>query len=124
MLVQEASGSRVREHLLTSKCLIPALHDTNPEVLNNSSSRSRTLEVVPHLHLQYMVRRGIEFRIFVSKLSELLAIKRDLPKSTVMSSVRMKISFALIRSMLICLRGSRSIKSRTMALTILMCKEI
>ena len=40
---------------------------------------------------------GTECRTFVSKLSELLAIKRDLPKSW----VRTKISFALIRLMLI-----------------------
>ena len=59
---------------------------------------------------------GIECRSFVSKLSELLAIKRNLPKSTVTSWVRKKISFALIRSMLICLRGSRSIKTSTMAI--------
>ena len=52
---------------------------------------------------------GIECRSFVSKLTELLAIKRDLPKTTVTLWVRTKISFALIRSMLICLRGSRSI---------------
>ena len=58
---------------------------------------------------------GIECRSFVSKLSELLAIKRNLPKSTVTSWVRKKISFALIKSMLICLRGSRSTKGGTMA---------
>ena len=38
----------------------------------------------------------IECRTFVSKLSELLTIKRDLPKSTVTSWVRTKVSFALI----------------------------
>ena len=59
---------------------------------------------------------GIECRTFASKLSELLAIKRDFPKSTVTSWVRTKIGFALIRSMLVCLRGSRSIKSSTMAI--------
>ena len=50
---------------------------------------------------------GLEYRISVSKLSELLAIKRDSPKSTVTSWVRTKISFALIRSMLTCLCDSR-----------------
>ena len=57
---------------------------------------------------------GIECITFVSKLSELMAIKRDLLKSTVMSWMRMSISFALIRSM-ICLHGSRLVKSNTMA---------
>ena len=59
---------------------------------------------------------GIERGSFVSKLSVLLAIKRGLPKSTVTSWVRTKLSFALIRSMLICLRDSRSIKSSTIAI--------
>ena len=59
---------------------------------------------------------GIESRSFISGLSELLAIKGDLPKSTVTSWVKTKISFGLIRSMLICLRGSRSMKSSTMAI--------
>ena len=58
---------------------------------------------------------GIECRIFVSKLCELLVIKTYLLKSTVTPWVKTKISFALIRSMLICLRGSPSIKSSTMA---------
>ena len=66
----------------------------------------------------------IECRTFVSKFSEFLAIKRDLPKSTVTSWVRTKISFALIRSMLISLRGSRLIKSRTMAINDIYVQEI
>ena len=57
---------------------------------------------------------GLEYRIFVSKLSELLA--RDSPKSTVTSWVRTRISFVLIRSMLTCFRDSRSIKSCAMAM--------
>ena len=40
---------------------------------------------------------GIEYRYFISKFSELLAIKKDLPKSTVTSWVKTKISFALIK---------------------------
>ena len=53
---------------------------------------------------------GIKYKSFVSKLSELLATRRDSPKSTVTSWVKMKISFALIRSMLICLYGLCLIK--------------
>ena len=59
---------------------------------------------------------GLGCRSLVSRLSELLAIKIDLPKSTVTSWVRTQISFALIRSMSICLRGSRLIKSSAMAI--------
>ena len=39
---------------------------------------------------------GIECRSFVSKFSELLAVKRELPRSTVTSWVRTKFSFAKI----------------------------
>ena len=59
---------------------------------------------------------GIECINFVSQLSELFTIKRDLPKPTVTSWVRTKLSFALTRLMLICLHGSRSIKSSAMAI--------
>ena len=57
---------------------------------------------------------GIDCRSSVSKLSELFAIEEDLPKSTVKSRVKRKINFALMRSMLICLRSSRLIKGSTM----------
>ena len=58
----------------------------------------------------------LEYKIFVSKLSELLTSKRDSPKSTVTSWVRTKVNFILIRSMLTCLRDSRSIKICKMAI--------
>ena len=58
----------------------------------------------------------LEYRIFVSKLSELLTSKRDSPKSIMTSWVRTKISFVLIRSMLTCLLDSRSIKICKMAI--------
>lgn len=41
---------------------------------------------------------GIKYKSFFSKLSELLATRRDSPKSNVTSWVKMKISFPLIRS--------------------------
>ena len=55
-------------------------------------------------------------QIFRFKDYWVIGNQKDLPKSTVTSWVRTKISFALIRSMLICLRGSRSIKSSTIAI--------
>ena len=68
-----------------------------------------------HLYLQSWCN-GYGCGTFFSNLIEILAVKRDLPKSTGTSWVRTKIGFALIRSMLICLCGSRSIKSSTMAI--------
>ena len=56
---------------------------------------------------------GNESRAFYSLLVELISIKRKLPnKSMVSSWLRTKVSFALLRSMLLCLRGSRSIRKR------------
>ena len=53
---------------------------------------------------------GNECKKLYSRLGELLADKRKTQKSIISSWLATKISFALVRSMLICLRGSRSIK--------------
>jgi hypothetical protein len=50
-----------------------------------------------------------EAKIFYSRLAEKISEKRKTNKNIVISWLRTKINFALIRSMLICLRGSRSI---------------
>ena len=47
-----------------------------------------------------------------SRLAELLAIKKGEEYSTTMSWIRAKVSFAVLRSALLCLRGSRT-KRRT-----------
>ena len=41
-----------------------------------------------------------------SQLSDLLSEKRNLPKSVVANWVRSKVCFALLKSILLCLRGS------------------
>ena len=43
-----------------------------------------------------------------SRLAELLATKEGKSYATTMSSIRARVSFALLRSVLICLRGSRA----------------
>ena len=45
---------------------------------------------------------------FYSRLGELLSNKRNIPKSTVMGWLRAKLSFNLLRSINICIRGSRA----------------
>ena len=45
--------------------------------------------------------------IFVKKLSQLISIKRKEELSVVTYGIRCKISFALLRSCLLCIRGSR-----------------
>ena len=72
--------------------------------LNASRYQSKRILEVEHASFTALIFTvlgavDIECRTFLSKLSELLAVKKDLPKSTVTSWVRTKISFALIRSM-------------------------
>ena len=52
---------------------------------------------------------GRECRKLFSRLSEMLAEKRKLRQSIIASWVRRKISFSLMKSILSCIRGSRSI---------------
>ena len=52
---------------------------------------------------------GRECRTFYSRLSDLLSEKRDLPKSITMNWIRTKIFFALLKSCLLCLGGSRTV---------------
>ena len=47
---------------------------------------------------------------FVAKLISKIAEKHDMPTSTVANYVRTKISFELVRSQVMCLRGSRTRK--------------
>ena len=50
---------------------------------------------------------GREVRAFYSRLATLLSLKNGTEKSKVTSWIRSKVNFALLRSMLLCLRGSR-----------------
>ena len=51
---------------------------------------------------------GRETKHFYKKLSELLSEKRDEPLAITTTWVRRKINFALLSSVLLCLRGSRT----------------
>ena len=53
---------------------------------------------------------GRECKTFIGQLAEKIATKRNLNTSLVISWLRTKINFMLLRSILICLRGSRSLK--------------
>ena len=56
---------------------------------------------------------GDECKLYHKRLVELLALKKGESYATTMQWVRAKVSSALIRSPLLCLRGFRSIR-RTM----------
>ena len=51
---------------------------------------------------------GREANVFFKRLASLLSIKREEPYSTVMRWLRCRLSFSLVRSALLCIRGSRS----------------
>ena len=51
---------------------------------------------------------GREAHQFIKKLVESIAEKRDFETSVVMNYIRTKISFALMRSLVNCVRGTRS----------------
>ena len=51
---------------------------------------------------------GREFLMFVRKLGQLISIKRKEELSVVTYGIRCKISFALLRSCLLCIRGTRT----------------
>ena len=53
---------------------------------------------------------GTECKMFHKRLAELLSIKKNESYATTMSWVRAKVSFALLRSALLCLRGTRNIR--------------
>jgi len=52
---------------------------------------------------------GRECAKFYSRLADMIAEKRNSQKSVVVNWIRTKICFALLRSCLMCLRGSRSV---------------
>ena len=53
-----------------------------------------------------------ECQMFHSRLAELIAIKKAEEYSKTMNWLRVKISFSVIRSALVCLRGSRCLRRR------------
>ena len=62
-------------------------------------------------------RMGPECLRFYSRLADLIANKKGEHYSRTLSWIRTRTSFALLRSALICLRGSRTIRRRKMDLT-------
>ena len=50
-----------------------------------------------------------EFNMFYSLLSQLTSDKRNLSKSITMNWIRTKVCFELLKSSLLCLRGSRTV---------------
>ena len=64
--------------------------------------------------LVFTVNGGMasECKVFYSRLAALLSIKRGVEKSQVTTWIRTKINLSLLRSMILCLRGSRAASPR------------
>ena len=55
---------------------------------------------------------GRETQTFYKRLADLLSLTRDMPYSSLMGWLRCKLSFAILRSAIMCIRGSRSSRHR------------
>ena len=51
---------------------------------------------------------GKESSVFYKRLADFLSTKRDMPYSRTMGWLRCRLNFALLRSAILCIRGSRS----------------
>lgn len=60
---------------------------------------------------------------YLKRLASLLSEKRDIPYSSTVGWLRCRLSFALLRSSLMCLRGSRSSARRLPMDPVLACAE-
>ena len=74
------------------------------------ASRALEVEQGTFTPLVFITTGGmaVKCKRFYSRLAELIAIKKGEEYSTTMSWIRSKVSFALLRSALLCLGGSRS----------------
>ena len=84
--------------------LIFQLHENEKRQYNR-----RVLEVEQHTPLVFTSTGGMadEFKRFHSHLTELLALKKGDDYATTISWIRAKVSLAILRSALLCLRGTR-----------------
>ena len=105
-----------REHSSSLGYLIPTLNVTRAKKrkryeINEQEQFSRILNIEQETFtpLVFSATRamGRECSMFVKKLSRLISIKRKEELSLVTYGIRCKISFALLRSCLSCIRGSR-----------------
>ena len=76
------------------------------------SERVRQVEMGSFTPLVFSSAGGMapECLKFFDRLSELLAIKRNETKSSVSAWLRCRVSFSLLRSAILCLRGSRCLR--------------
>ena len=124
------SGNNINLHFSIFVSVIPMQSHTNSwnqsrsTVYENEKKRSYSRRVLDIEHGSFTPLvftstggMGPECLRFHSRLAELIANKKGEHYSRTISWIRARISFALLRSALICLRGSRTIRRRKMDLT-------
>ena len=84
------------------------------EIEKKNKYNERVLEVenASFTPLVFSTRGGMgrECKKFYQHLSEMIASKRNVTTADAMTYVRTRLSFSLLRSMLLCVRGSRSLR--------------
>ena len=78
-------------------------------VLNPASETQRSQKMREYKARIIQVEHG-DFTLALEKLTEQIAARRELPDSVVAGWLRCRFSFALLRTSLICLRGTRTKK--------------
>lgn len=83
------------------------------EKRRNYNERVLQIEMGSFTPLVFSTSGGMapECSKFYSRLAELISEKRNSPKSTVTAWMRCKLSYSLLRSAILCLRGSRTLRS-------------
>ena len=113
------SGALDRRHFLTSRCSTHMPSPTRSSLLHPVSAITRsqrkepTNKEVEHgsfTPLVFSTTRGMGrlASIFYSRLALLLVEKRHQPCATTMGWLRCLLSFSLLRSSILCIRGTRS----------------
>ena len=90
------------------KCFIK----NEEEKKKHYNERVLNIENASFTPLVFNINGGMarECKKFFSRLTEMVAEKRNVHVSVATSFIRTKLSFSLLRSMLLCIRGSRSLK--------------
>ena len=93
--------------MLLRKHLSQSLQQTRKRKKEATIRKSLRLKIAP---LVFVCTDGMsgEYETFYGRLADSLAIKKSFNKSTVMGWLRAKLSFKLLHSVNICIRGSRA----------------
>ena len=136
---QEVSGTRARMLSLmvfhpnapsnSSRSLPAAYKKHEDEKKRTYGQRILEIEhgVFTPLVLSTSGGMGRETQTFYKRLADLLSLKRDVPYCSLMGWLRCKLSFATLRSAVMCIRGSRSSRHhavRDSSDTVLVCAEV